>query len=193
MRLIYAQSEVRANRGEWNTLFGWLQVIPEETLRSHPRLYSQYANVLITLGKTEAGDAALSYLEKAAQADAGLQGEVALFQAILARRRGDVPRWAELCQKALSLLPPDKLSYRARASFFLGGIATGRAHLDEAWRLQTDAFEMARQAADYWIWAGAAGALGWILWLRGRLRQALEASRQAVDLAGNSPAAAPPR
>ena len=190
MRLIYAQSGARIKLGEWNTLFVWLQIIPDEVLRTQARLYSQYANVLLTLGRREAAEAALGYLERTAQDDIGLQGEVALYQTILARWRGDKPRQMELAKKALYLLTPDKLAYRARASYLLGVARIGRFHLEEALSLMTDAYEMGRQAGDYFIGAGGATQSGKILWLRGRLRQALRMSQRGVDLAAQSPAAA---
>jgi ATP/maltotriose-dependent transcriptional regulator MalT len=44
MRLIYAQSEYRINRGEFNTVLRWLQAIPDEVLRTQPRLYGTVQN-----------------------------------------------------------------------------------------------------------------------------------------------------
>ncbi len=193
MNLIGAESESRLKRGEWNTLLSWFQAMPDEILRARPRLYSQYGNVLVTAGRLEAAENALSYLERTAQEDAGLLGEVALFRAILARERGDVSYHVEQLKKALSLLPPDEAAYRARASYLLGLIDFGAGRLGEAQSLLTDAFRMAREAADYWVWARAASHLGMTLWLRGKLQSALGMAHQAADAAGRSPVAAPPR
>jgi len=193
MMLIYAQSRVRMNRWEFNTLFRWLQVIPEEVLRTHPRLYGQYAQVLIDAGKFDEVEAVLGRLERMAQGDAGLQGELAAYRMVLARQRGDVTRTVEFAEKALALLPPDAFDLRAGASFILGGVQYFRARLDEARSLMTDAHEMGRQAGNYVIGAGGASFLTQILWLRGRLRQALNMGQQALELAGQSPAAAVPR
>jgi LuxR family maltose regulon positive regulatory protein len=190
MRLIYAQSGERLKRGEWNTLIDWLQVIPDELLRTHPRLYSQYARALVEAGQFKPGEAALSYLERTAQADASLQGEVAFSQNTLARRRGDIPLAIEMAEKALSLLPPDSFAMRAWTSFWLGFVQYARGLLEEARRLFSDAYEMGRQAGEYWVGAQGAAWLGVILWMRGRLREALEMAQQAVDLAGQLPVAA---
>jgi len=190
MRLIYAQSEERLKRGEWNTLIEWLQVIPDELLRTHPRLYSQYAMALVETGQFKPGEDALSYLERTAQADAGLQGEVAYSRNTLARRRGDIPLAIETAEKALSLLPPDSLSMRSMMSFWLGFLQYARGLLEEARRLFSDAYEMGRQAGESWAMTNAAAWLGAILYQRGRLREALEMVQQAVDLAGQLPDAA---
>ena len=193
MRLIYAQSETRLNLGEYSTLLNWLQLIPDEVLRTHARLYSRYANVLITLGQAERAEAALSYLEATSQADVGLQGEVALFQMMVDRQVGNGTRMVEFGERALSLLPPDSLAMRARASFWLGAIPYNNGIFREALPLLTDAYEMGRKAGYYSIAASAAAYLGGILNARGSLRAALEMVQRAVDLAGQSPAAAVPR
>lgn len=191
MRLIYSQSGERLRRGEWNTLLDWLQVIPDELLRTHPRLYSHYAMALIEAGQFENGEAALSYLEKTA--DASLQGEVAVNQNTLARRRGDIPLAIRTAEKALSLLPPDSFAMRSWTSFWLGFIQYARGFLEEARQLFSDAYEMGRQVGEDWLGAQASAWLGAILFSRGRLREALETVQQAVDLGGQLSAAALPR
>jgi LuxR family transcriptional regulator, maltose regulon positive regulatory protein len=193
MKLIGAESESRLKQGEWNTLLGWFQAIPDEILRARPRLYSQYSNVLVTAGQFEAAEGALIYLENTAQQDASLLGEVALFRAILAKERDDVPYQIEQLRKALSLLPPIETAYRARASYLLGLIEYNAGQLEEAQSLLTDAYRMAREAADYWVWARAASHLGMTLWLRGKLQSASGMAKQAAEAAGRSPVAAPPR
>jgi LuxR family transcriptional regulator, maltose regulon positive regulatory protein len=193
MKLIGAESESRLKQGEWNTLLGWFQAIPDEILRARPRLYSQYGNVLVTAGQFEAAEGALIYLENTAQQDASLLGEVALFRAILAKERDDVPYQIEQLRKALSLLPPIETAYRARASYLLGLIEYNAGQLEEAQSLLTDAYRMAREAADYWVWARAASHLGMTLWLRGKLQSASGMAKQAAEAAGRSPVAAPPR
>jgi len=52
---------------------------------------------------------------------------------------------------------------------------------------------MARETADYWLWARVASHLGMTFWLRGKLQSALGMSQQAADMYGRSPVAAPPR
>ena len=190
MRLIYAQSGERLKRGEWNTLIGWLQVIPDELLRTHPRLYSLYAMLLVEAGQLKSGEAILSYLERTAQADAGLQGEVAYSRNSLARQRGDIPLAIEMAEKALLLLPPDSYGMRAITSLWLGFLQFARGLVEEARRLLSESYEMGRQSGEDWVGAQGAAYLGVILFSRGRLREALGMVQQAVDLAGQVPAAA---
>src|SRR3972149_801082 len=120
MRLVYSVSEARIKRGEWSTLFNWFRLIPDEILRSNPRLYSHYANVLMSFGPSESVEVMLGYLERTASDDAALQGEVALFRSILAFRKGDHTQIQQSSEKALALLPKDNLGMRARAGMLLG-------------------------------------------------------------------------
>jgi LuxR family maltose regulon positive regulatory protein len=189
MRLIYTQSETRIKRAEYNTLFRWFQVIPEESLRTHHRLYGHYANVLTSLGKEDVAETALRYLETASHDDASLQGEIAFFQLQLAELKGD-PHIFDLAGRALSLLPASNLAYRARASSILGDAQWGKANPEEGKRLLLDAYEMGRLAGDYWTGANAVAKLGWILWLEGKGTEALDRFRQALDLSDGTPAAA---
>ena len=194
MRIIHDQSNARLKRGEWDTLSGWLKAVPEDVLRTRPRLYGQYANVLIARDQLDAPEPVLAYLETHAGSDRELQGEVALLQTTLARRKGNIARTIEMAKKALALLPEDDLTMRARVSFIMGTVEIDREiNLTEAQALITDAYEMERRAGDYWTAAGAAAHLGYILWLQGRLGEALEMDRQAMDLARQTPLAAAPQ
>jgi len=193
MLLISGASERLVNGGQWLTLLSWFSMVPDQLLRSVPRLYSRYAGVLINLGQFEAAETALSYLEKNAQGDTSLQGELAVFQMNLATLRGNTARILESAETALRLLPPDNLTMRARASYMLGWVHMNRVHLDEAESFIKEAYELARQAGDYVNGAGSACYLGVVLWLRGKLGQAQEMIQHGVALAGQLPASAGPR
>ena len=193
VRLIRDQSDARLKRGEWDTLYSWLQAVPDEVLRTNLRLYSQYANVLIARDQLAVAEPMLAYLETTGRMDVKLQGEVALMQTILARRRGNIPRTVESAKKALALLPADNVNMRARVSFILGTVQIDNVHLADAQALIGDALEMERREGDYWTAAGAATHLGYILWLRGRLSEALEMDRQAVNMASQTALAAAPQ
>jgi len=193
VRLISGVAEVRIQHGEMITLLGWLQSMPEEVLRTDLHLYRQYSHTLVQTGQIEAAETALSYLEKTASVDANMQGEVAAEQADLARRRGDIHRTTELARKALALLPPGSLALRGRASHILGLNLYEIGLYDEAWLMFTNAFEMGSQMEDRVGAVEAQAYMARILRNRGRLQKALELSQQAIDMAGQSPAALSPR
>ena len=189
MRLIQSVSEARIKRGEWSTLFNWFRLIPDEILRSNPRLYSHYANVLMSFGPSESVEIMLAYLERTAIDDTALQGEVAFFRSMMAMRKGNDSERLKSVEKALVLLPPDSLSMRARASSLQGAIKFEMGQLKESRAAMTDAYEMARLAGDYWVSASALAYLSSIFWLRGEFRRATDLIQQAIDVVGHLPAA----
>jgi LuxR family transcriptional regulator, maltose regulon positive regulatory protein len=190
MRLIYAQSQVRMQRGEWNTLLNWLRLIPDDSLRTNLRVYGRYARILVTVGNTDAGVAILSHLERSIQVDTVVQGEVALTRMIMARRMGNIPGVQEMAEKALAFLPRDSLSMRAWASWHLGFIQYEKGLLEGARLLFKEAYEMGRQAGEDWVLAWAVAYLGVVLFEQGRLRDAVETVQRAVDLAMRGPGTA---
>jgi len=132
-------------------------------------------------------------METAAEADAGLQGEVAVLQTDLAYRLGDLARVIEFGEMALALVPPHNVATRAKVSMILGMAKFYKGLLGEAWSAESHAYEWGRLAADYWVTATSLTYLGLILRVRGELQQAVEMYERAIALAGRSPAAASPQ
>ncbi len=192
MALIDVQYEATVKRGEWDTLFGWFQTIPDEMLRSDPRLYVQYANVLITRGSLQNAEAMLGYLESIPNIDQNLRGELAFFRMSVAYRRGNLKRTSELGERAVEQLTEEQGAMRARALHILAVLDTTAGRLARAQLREAEALRIAHATGESWIGGTAAGNLGNILWLRGRLSQALESGKQAVELAGQSPGASWP-
>jgi LuxR family maltose regulon positive regulatory protein len=193
VRLLYDPDEKRIKLGETVTLLTWLKAVPEETLRAHPKLYRQFAQVLTNAGEFDAAETVLGYLEKTARDDTNLQGEIALLRAGVAQNRGDYSSAIDLASKALSLLQPDNVDARAKASMLSGSAHFESGLFDQAWSLMTDAYELGRKAADHWIVASALAVLGIILWQRGKLHQSALLYEEAISLAERSPASINPR
>ena len=208
MRLIYAHCEARRKRGEFNTLrgwfqeipdellrehfrtlLGWFQAIPHETLREHFRLYSEYAALLSAVGQLDAAEAALSYLESAAQDDAALQGEVAYSWGMVWRRRGDMKRYLELSRKAFALLSPDDVAMRSWAASSITHALQRLGPLQEAEEWATKASELGQQAGDIPAVENALGLLANITASEGKVKRAVEIYKNAIELAGQTPSA----
>jgi len=192
VRLLRGESEKRKNRGEIKTVMNWFEALPKDVLRSDPRLYSQYCGALVFAGQLDTADDALAYLDQKAGRDPALQGEVASLRAAMAGRRGDVARLVEEAEKALSLLPLDSYEARGRASSELGMVRYYAGLLDEGADLLVQACEAAKQSGNAWTAANALGWAGRAYWMKGNLSRAAELARQAIELAGESPAAASP-
>ncbi len=187
MRLIYARCEELRKLGEWTTLLGWFQQIPDEELRKQYQLYSQYASALTVFNQVDAAEAALTYLENNIQDDAGLQGDVIFSLCNLARMRGDIQRAVELGEKALSILPPDNTVMRCRIIYTIGTIRYNSGLLHEAEAKLNEAIEIGRQAGDYTAVYSALACLGGIAHWRGQLHRAEKLLKNAIELAGQMP------
>ena len=192
-RVIENNADDLVKRGEWNTLLGWFQAIPDQELRTHPLAYSQYANVLITSGKMETAEAVLAYLEKAPSLGDSLRGQISFFKMGLAYYRGDVKLTTQLAERALEQLNEENEAIRARALHILAVFDMSAGRLGKAQSREAEALEVARRSGETWVRGTAAGNLSLILWLRGRLREALRTAQEAVDATGQSPAASGPR
>jgi LuxR family maltose regulon positive regulatory protein len=192
MSLIYDMSERQKKTGEMVTLLNWLQAVPEEVLRTHPRLYLNYSVALLFTGQLDAAEAIWRYLEPVASEDTGLLGKITACQAVIASFHRDMPRTVELAKRALPLLSPADLDIRSSLSLNLGKIQWERGLLKEAEPLLREAYEIGRQIGHHWIAVMALSFLSDISQLRGKLHQAVELCQQAIELAAQSPAAAAP-
>ena len=179
-------------RGEWNTLYGWFQAIPEEVLRRHPSVYAQYANVLITRGSLQTAEAVIGYLENLPSVDDSLRGELAFFRMCVAWRQGDLEQVSELGERVVEQLSDEKGAMRVRALHMLAVLDWSAGRLDIAQSRESEVVHSARRVGESWVGGTAAGSLSFILWLRGELRQALASGLQGVELIGQSPGAAWP-
>jgi LuxR family transcriptional regulator, maltose regulon positive regulatory protein len=117
-------------QGDNATLFRWLEELPDELIRSRPRLCLSHAWALLISGQLAAVESRLEDLEKflAHVPDSGmeaveihgLRGQMAAIRASLARNRNDLPRAIELCRQALQYIPSKDVSLRAVISLNLG-------------------------------------------------------------------------
>jgi LuxR family maltose regulon positive regulatory protein len=180
MRLIYDRCEELRKRSEFGTLLGWLQLIPEEILHTHYRLYSQYASFLTTIDQYDAAEKALNYLESVAHDDANIQAEAAFSLANLARLRGDSSRCVDMAKRALSLLPPDNIVMRSRVSFIIGYVLYDGGQFPEAKKWLSDAHDLGQQAGEYTVFAHSLSFLGGIALWNGKLNDAKETIEKAI-------------
>jgi LuxR family maltose regulon positive regulatory protein len=184
MRLIDVHGNAHRKRGEFSALLGWLKTIPDELLRTHHQLYSQYTSLLAAVGQLDAAEAALSYLETIVQDDTALQGEAAFARGIVYRHRGDLKRCIELFEKAFTLAPPDAVAIRSRAAASIAHARQRYGPLQEAEKWATIARDLGRQAGDSLAVMMALGQLGIIAAYQGKLRRAVEIYKKVNELAG---------
>jgi ATP/maltotriose-dependent transcriptional regulator MalT len=177
------------DQGEMMTLEGWLARLPEEAVRSSPRLCLYYAWTHVIAGWPGAVESSLQDAERSlplgssAAESLEITGHIAAIRAYSACFQGDAPRAVALARQALQFLPEHDLLLRGLISHTLGlaclltGDATGACQaLAEAGRL-------GQAAGNIHLAVSAISHLGGEQSLLGRLHQAAETFGAALQLA----------
>jgi len=189
-RLIHKHLKEKGWKGELATLLHWLEQLPEEVRNRDLSLCRTYGNLLNVAGEFESAAAIADYLERAAGTDDALLGHVAAMRSGTAHGRGDMNRALELGMKALELLPKDQVDMRCIVSERLGFIHWNRGDFKAAEPLLTEAYAAGVKAGDNHVAAEALSLLAAADHSStGRLRLAIGRYRQAIELAGPTPAA----
>jgi LuxR family maltose regulon positive regulatory protein len=127
VRLVEQAAEATFMRSEIATFLKWVAALPEDVVRTRPRLCVFEAGALL-LSSRPLEDIE-SRLRHAAEADAAGQasGERAVLDAMIASLRGDLRHGVELAHRALEFLPEDRLFLRNIAASHVraGHLASG--------------------------------------------------------------------
>jgi LuxR family maltose regulon positive regulatory protein len=187
--IIDSIGQERAHRGEWATLRDWLRALPEDVLRSHRRLCIWYCTAFAVSGPLDEAESAIQRIEAMVRGDPSAEGQVAAAQALFLNTQGDTPRTMESAMKALSLLPEHETDARCRTAYVLGYNYWRRGQFAEARPLLVEAHRVGRQSGILGVAATSLRLLSDMDRYGGRLRQAAEKVQQAIEMAGESPAA----
>ena len=148
-RLVEQNTEAVVMRSEGATLLRWLEALPEELVRSRPRLSVGYAIASLFGGRLDVVEPLLQDAERALEGSpevsaesppqtgaggwlADIPGCIAVIRGDLARMRGDVPRATELARRALVRLPERTGYLRSKAAWNLGVTSWMRGDLAAA-------------------------------------------------------------
>jgi LuxR family maltose regulon positive regulatory protein len=178
--------------GEVSTVTNWLKALPEALIQTRPRLALGWAWAMVITMEWATIEPLVNATEKQLSARVssdqndltlqGMLGEVAALQAIIAGNRGDHERAIELCQRALARLPKDNLTVRSIITFTLGGTYEYIGELDQASRILNETILLSQAAGNLIITLSASRRLALIREAQGRLHQAAELYRQALQL-----------
>jgi LuxR family maltose regulon positive regulatory protein len=165
-------------RGEVRTLRGWLDRLPSELERSRPQLGILYAWALALGGDL---DRVESYLQGVDVQQ--VPGEVAAVRAYVASLRDEASLATEYAQQVFEYLPERKWFSRGMASVILGNDALISGDPAAAIQELTEMIRLSEAAGRTYLAVFARGILGEALQMQGRLREAAEVQRQALQLA----------
>jgi LuxR family maltose regulon positive regulatory protein len=186
VRLILETADPTAfKQGQFKTVLGWLESLPEEVLRSQPRLNLVRGWILLTAGSIEAVEAHLLEAERALPAldseeRLPLQGEVATLRAMIASYRREISRTIELCDQARKRLPESNVSSRAAVANALGLAYRFSGRVVEASQAFSEGIALGQKAGNYYIMMDSVVGLARMQLLRGQLRAAEQTCRQAL-------------
>jgi LuxR family maltose regulon positive regulatory protein len=186
--LIEASATAVIERGDYATLHGWLEQLPEAVLEARPALCLWAAWAALLGGEVERIEAPLRRAERAWQAvgDRHKLGEVAHLQAHLARLRGDAAQTIAAARQALTDLAEEQLTLRAGSILGLGAGRLLGGDLDAASAALEEAYTHCR-AHNFLGMLVALRCLGDLAARRGQLGAAAAKYQQVIALIGARP------
>jgi LuxR family maltose regulon positive regulatory protein len=177
------------------TWLGWVQKLPEEVIRVRPVLSTQAANALLDIGEVEASASRLHDAERCLNGPLNgmivvdeeqlkpLPAMIAMAHANIAQLEGDLPATVKYAEMALQLTPEDDLFRRAQATVILEFTHWASGDLEAAYKAMMDWMNSMQKAGNMAFVVASAFALADILIALGRLREAVRAYQQSLQLA----------
>jgi LuxR family transcriptional regulator, maltose regulon positive regulatory protein len=175
--------------GEMVTLCAWLRALPEEIMVAKG-LYGIYSWTLMFGGRPDEAEALLDRVEPTVGEDPVEHAYIDATRSLIETSRGNIPRSAELAQRALPLLPASDVEMRGAISLNLARMYMYRGSLEQAETLSREAYRDGMKAGNPWITMASLVMAAESSRLRGELSCAMELLEQALELAPGSPASA---
>jgi LuxR family maltose regulon positive regulatory protein len=181
-------------QGQFKTVLGWMQALPEEIVHSQPRLSLIQGWILLNAGSIETVEMHVLDAERALPALAAekrlpLRGEISALRAMIASYRREITRTIKLCRQARQRLPEGYTSERAAVANALGLAYRFSGRVVEACEAFSEAIEIAQTAGNYYIMMDSVAGLARMQVLRGQLHGAEQTCRQALEFAAEQAAA----
>jgi LuxR family maltose regulon positive regulatory protein len=178
-------------RGDYATLRGWIEALPEEFVSTRPRLSIAYAWSLLNETDADILDAPLKAVVRARATlpadkqneNTVLHGELTAMRAFQAFWRDDIKGSIELSQQALAQLPPEKQLVRGFVALNLANAHGVLGQLDAAIDAYEQIIAARRQSGNLSAALIALGYLGEFYAVYGHLRQAARTHQRALHLA----------
>src|SRR6266511_787590 len=201
-RLVEQHVEEVLRRGEGETLRGWLAALPQEVVRSRPRLALAQALAAFNAGRLQAAEPFLADAEralatapnepyepsigKAMSMLANVPASIALLRASLATLRGDAERTTELVRWAQAHLAEDERGPRFSVRWNLAQADWMRGRLAEAERAFAGIVAEGREAGEPHLTLTAGSVLGRIQRAQGRLEAAFRTCQEGLEFAART-------
>ena len=183
VRLFRSQVESMLARGEIAALLGWLDAIPESTIRAHGDLAGYKAWLLYLLGRTAEAQSYSPAVNAIDPADAhpARREMMLVFKAFLAIHWGDPADVKRFARQALDELGDSASFFRAYALSFLGQAQIHSGERREAVKTLRQAVELGEKLQNHFVMLDALGHLASVMTAQGQLREAKLLCLNAVE------------
>jgi LuxR family maltose regulon positive regulatory protein len=190
-RLIDQAAEMTFGRGEGTTLLHWLEMLPDEIVRSRPKLSVFYAWALIVAGKVDDVEFHLQNAEQEMQLDKdssveaskNLQSQIAATRAFMAIFQGDIPRAVKLAHRASEHLSrTDHPFLQSIIAWLMGFTQYFNEDTVAASQLFSESIELSQAVGNTLIALLSITTSAFLQILQGHLRQAHETFQRGLEL-----------
>ena len=197
--LIERLEDAMLGQGELPMIGRLIKTLPEQVIRSRPRLYTiyTYSVLMIGPGRWDAAEAALRDVERMlgigdegvieafeVEERARIAGDIATVRANIANHgHGDLPSAIALNRRAIELFAHDEQGAGNVAALNLAECLLDIGDLPAASRAIDEAIEISRAAEHHAYFAGALCLLGRLQATRGRLSEAMRTYERVLRLA----------
>ena len=209
-RLIEQLAQVLLGRAEIATLRHWIELLPEETLRTRPllrikqawalALVNQLADALAVLDAVDRDVSVITNSDDEPPSDPGatntsedswtdtlmlreIFGESAALRAVIAVAQEDPLRGIALCQQALAKVPEQNLFVRGMVTMTLGDASRRIADGMAARQAYLEAAAIGEKAGNLLLVLFAQGSRAALDEVQGRLHEAAQIYRQIIQRA----------
>jgi LuxR family maltose regulon positive regulatory protein len=196
-RLVAGNALAVIYHGELATVARWLDALPEELMRSRPRLCVAQAWALAYAGQTDSIEALLGDAERALAAPdehseapllspaegQQIAGHIAAVRAYVAALRDDWPHAAELAREALHLLPEEDLTVRGWTAAVLGDVLRSQADFAAAAQAFAEAIALSQTAGNSYLEVDVLWEQALLHLAQGQLHDAMGTCEEALQIA----------
>jgi len=199
-RLVKQVSQSLLMRGEMHALQSWLQALPGDLVRSHPRLSVLTAWLHVWRLDVQAAEGCLHNAEQAlvtdhamtAEEHTSLESEIGAIRSVVYVFRGDMRRAAEMAREAIEHSTEGNWFLRSVVALYTSLSHTVNGDAQAANQALAEAVQFSQRAHNVMFAVISLAQLAEQHIAQGRLHQAAALYRQAIQLAEEQSASPPP-
>jgi LuxR family maltose regulon positive regulatory protein len=181
IRLFRSVAESMLAMGEIHTLLGWLDALPEATIRAHADLSVYKAWLLYLRGQSVEAQSYAKPLREPVASEGPHDGTQAAFQAYLALNWGEPRDAIPMAEQALARTADKPSFFRVYAMNLLGQAQVLCGQRKDAGATLRQAFQLAQKLDNHLMTLDALSHLALLMYSQGQLREAILLCRNTLE------------